>query len=77
MDAQQWFVIPISDAEMRSAIKYGSNNFDFELKASKDLDTYIYGSYLLKRNQITIPSINKYSWDKMIYGVESSCAFSE
>lgn len=77
LDLRQWFVVPVESAVLEQAVNQNSKNIAIEFKNSSAANAKIYGSYILKKEQLTMPSIARYSWDKAFYSIENDCGFSD
>ncbi|MGE0265160.1 MAG: ArnT family glycosyltransferase [Candidatus Obscuribacterales bacterium] len=66
LDLRQWFAIKLPLQSLS-----GANKLTVHIvRRPGKSPARFYGSYLLRRDQVLIPSLNLYSWDKCLYGVE-------
>lgn len=77
LDLRQWFLIPIPEDIQRSFHAPTNKRVSIKLTNRSSLNKRIYGSYVLKKEQIVLPGLTRYSWDKAFYGIESAKGFSD
>lgn len=78
LDVRQWALIPLdSDVLRRSLTAAGDCKLDVTLDAVTNNAVTIYGGYSKGSNRLTVPSIDRYSWEKAFYGVENNQGLSD
>ncbi len=76
LDLRQWALIPV-DSEALKRCLGSDRKLDVTLDAATDGNVTVYGGYLKGANRLTVPSIDKYSWEKAFYGVENIQGLSD
>lgn len=72
-ELRQWFLVPIPE----DSVAGQELEVTLEKSWTAGADERLYGSYIFKKNQLTIPGPGLYSWDKAFYGVENKNGFSD
>lgn len=78
LDLRQWALIPLDNGALKRALAMGTERkLDVTLDAVTDSNVTVYGGYVKGSNRLTVPSIDRYSWEKAFYGVESNQGLSD
>lgn len=72
-DLRQWFAFKLPPGTVAAGGKLTAHI----VRRSGQSPARLYGSYILRREQAIIPSLNHYSWDKCLYGVEQKDGLSD
>jgi hypothetical protein len=74
VDLRQWFLIPLPKDVIESALKKGSMQIEIKLSGSTPVTIFAQHAF---RKQVSMPSLNRCSWEKAFYGVENADGFSD
>ena len=79
LDPRQWFILPVPQEIISSALQSSSSSLVVELEAKSDRKANFFGSYIDgdARNAVWIPSVGRYSWEKFLYGCENEFGFTD
>ncbi|MEZ4489174.1 MAG: glycosyltransferase family 39 protein [Cyanobacteriota/Melainabacteria group bacterium] len=71
LNLRQWFMVPLPESIIEEAVANRQGDLKVSLKVLEGLETSVYGSSILKRNQVIMPGLHLYSWEKLFYGLEN------
>lgn len=75
LDLRQWFAMPLSRGLMQSAVASNDSVLNIELHQT---GSGIFGVRVDAEEQnLRIPSVSRYSWEKAFYGVENEHGFTD
>lgn len=77
LDLRQWFLVPIPEATITDTISNRSGQLEVKLQNSSTDSLTYYGNYTLKKNQVVMPGISRYSFEKAFYGIENNKGLSD
>ncbi len=86
LDLRQWYLIPVDGAQWKKIIKNRANVgdqgqadgtlLDINVRKANDNST-IYGAYIFDPRFVMMPSIFRYSWEKVFYGSDNPSVFGD
>lgn len=78
LDLRQWALIPLDREVVTKALAAENDGkLDVTLDAATDTSVTVYGGCVKGGNKLTVPSIDRYSWEKAFYGVENNQGLSD
>ncbi|MDX2106243.1 MAG: glycosyltransferase family 39 protein [Candidatus Melainabacteria bacterium] len=78
-DLRQWYAIALPPAILANIANQEKPSLKIEIVCAQNRSrkSQFFGSYVPKRNQVIVPGLHYYSWDKTFCGVERPDEFSD
>ncbi|MBX9692910.1 MAG: glycosyltransferase family 39 protein [Cyanobacteria bacterium] len=77
LDLRQWFAVPINPSIMSRITSSENGVMRVKLVACKPIESSLFGSSIDSHGGLRYPSVEKVSWEKAFYGVESSYGLTD